>query len=172
VRVKTPLNSSSIMLYRSAYLLRMFLSYSQVPMLGNVCKNHRCTSCCYDTEMLLLDEDLERISGLGYHPDFFSSATSEGFKVLKNSKEGRCVFHDGTKCTIYENRPAGCMLYPIVFNEDSLSAVKDYSCPFREEFPLSWKAKKQLSNIYPKLLRERENRLKLDRKSVSQSSLT
>lgn len=121
--------------------------------------------------MLLLDEDLQRISGLGYNLDFFSSKTSEDFKILKNSKEGRCVFHDGTNCTIYENRPAGCKLYPIVFNEDSMSAVKDYSCPFRDEFPLSRNANKQLSNIYPQLLRERMNRLKLDGKSVSRTSL-
>jgi uncharacterized protein len=78
--------------------------------------------------MLLLDEDVKRIAGLGYEEQFFA-AGSEGFKVLKNSEAGRCVFHDGTQCTIYENRPKGCKLYPIIFNEDSMSAVKDDLCP-------------------------------------------
>lgn len=109
--------------------------------------------------MLLLDEDVERISDLGYDRNFFSSVTLKGFKVLKNSREGRCVFHDGTNCTIYENRPKGCALYPIVFNEDSMSAVKNYSCPFRDEFFLSWKAKKQLPNVYERLLRESADRI-------------
>lgn len=113
--------------------------------------------------MLLLDEDVERISGLGYDRDYFSSTTIEGFKVLKNSKEGRCVFHDGTECTIYENRPIGCALYPIVFNEDSMSAVKDYSCPFRDEFTLSWKSKKQLSSVLQRLLTESTDGSKLNR---------
>jgi Fe-S-cluster containining protein len=105
--------------------------------------------------MLLLDEDVERIGGLGYEEKFFA-ATSRGFKVLKNSKAGRCVFHDGTQCTIYENRPRGCKLYPIIFSEDSMSALKDDLCPYREEFRLSVQAKRELSDdVYPRLLAER-----------------
>ncbi len=119
--------------------------------------------------MILLDEDVKRIASLGYDPDFFSSTTAEGFKVLNNSKEGRCVFHDGTKCTIYEDRPKGCKLYPVVFNEDSMKAVKDDFCPYRDEFPLSWKTKKEMSNIYPKLLRESSDRLKHDKKTFPET---
>jgi uncharacterized protein len=113
--------------------------------------------------MLLLDDDVRRISEQGYAEDFFSTVTSEGFKLLKNSKEGRCVFHDGTKCTIYDNRPKGCKLYPIVFNEDSMSAVRDNFCPFKEEFKLSMKAKMELSSIYPRLLSESSDRIKIKR---------
>ncbi|MDG6923530.1 MAG: YkgJ family cysteine cluster protein [Nitrososphaerota archaeon] len=115
-------------------------------------------SCCFHTEMLLLDEDVERISGLGYEEKFFV-AKSQGFKVLKNSRAGRCVFHDETRCTIYENRPKGCKLYPIIFNEDLMSAVKDDLCPYREEFRLSAQAKRELSDdVYPQLLAERLER--------------
>ncbi len=109
--------------------------------------------------MMLLDEDITRIAGLGYDQSFFV-AESEGFKVLKNSKAGRCVFHDGSKCTIYENRPKGCKLYPIILKEDSMSAVKDDLCPYRDEFSLSMKARRELSEIYPKLLSERLDRIK------------
>ncbi len=112
--------------------------------------------------MLLLDEDVKRIADLGYEEKFFV-AKSQGFKVLKNSRAGRCVFHDGTQCTIYENRPKGCKLYPIIFNEDSLSAVKDDFCPYRGEFRLSAKAKRELSDdVYPRLMAER-----LERKAES-----
>jgi uncharacterized protein len=109
--------------------------------------------------MLLLNEDVKRISRLGYKEDFFILTNSEGFKMLKNSSEGRCVFHDGTKCTIYGDRPKGCKLYPIVFNEDSMAAVKDAFCPFRDEFRISQKAKKELSNMYPRLLSESSHRI-------------
>ena len=131
--------------------------------MGNICKTHACVKCCYNTEMLLLDEDVRRISELGYAEDFFSKVTPDGFKLLKNGKEGRCVFHDGTNCTIYDNRPKGCKLYPIIFNEASMSAVKDDFCPFRAEFKLSTKAKMELSNIYPRLLSESSDRIRIKR---------
>ena len=105
--------------------------------------------------MLLLKEDVERIVGLGFEEKFFASK-SKGFMVLKNSRAGRCVFHNGTQCTIYENRPKGCKLYPIIFSEDSMSAVKDDLCPYREEFRLSEKSKRELSDVYTRLLSERK----------------
>ena len=114
--------------------------------------------------MLLLEEDVKRIVGLGYKEQFFASG-SDGFKVLKNSSEGRCVFHDGEKCTIYENRPKGCKLYPVIFDEDLMSAVKDELCPHREEFRLSPKARQELSDIYPKLIAERSERIKKTKNS-------
>ena len=107
--------------------------------------------------MPLLD-DVERISGLGYVERFFAGK-SKGFKVLKNSRAVRCVFHDGTQCTIYENRPKGCKLYPIIFGEDSMFAVKDDLCAYREEFRLSTQAERDLSDdVYPRSLAERLGR--------------
>jgi Fe-S-cluster containining protein len=121
--------------------------------------------------MFLLDEDIKRITALGYVEDFFDE-TQEGFKVLKNSKEGRCVFHDGTKCTIYENRPKGCKLYPIIFDIDYKKAVKDSFCPYRDEFRLSPEAKHELSILYPQLLTERLHRIKEWKRKVALLSLT
>ena len=124
----------------------------------NVCGSHRCTSCCYDTEMMLLEEDIERIVGLGYKEDLFAAGLDQ-FKVLRNSSAGRCVFHDGKGCTIYENRPKGCKLYPVVYDEDLSLPVRDVSCPYRNEFRITSKAKKELPEIYRNLISERRNRL-------------
>lgn len=112
-------------------------------------------SCCYETEMLLLEEDVERIVALGYKESYFA-VESDGFKMLRNSSSGRCVFHDGKKCTIYSNRPAGCRLYPIIFDEDLNHAVKDRLCPYRDEFDVSLKTKRELSDVYLKLIDERK----------------
>jgi len=113
--------------------------------------------------MLLLDEDVKRIAGLGYKEQFFA-AGSESFKVLRNSRAGRCVFHDGEGCSIYEDRPQGCKLYPIIFSEDSMSAVKDDLCPYRNEFSLSERAERELSDVYMKLMNERLGRIKAESK--------
>jgi uncharacterized protein len=122
----------------------------------NVCKRHHCVSCCYDTEMLLLDDDVRRIKDLGFEESCFA-IYSHGFKMLKNSGQGRCVFHDGKRCTIYENRPAGCRLYPVIYDENTNRPVKDRLCPFRAEFDLSWKAKQQMTDVYHSLMIQRQN---------------
>ena len=109
--------------------------------------------------MLLLDDDVERIVSLGFKEGSFA-VESDGFKMLRNSSSGRCVFHDGKQCTIYSNRPAGCRLYPIIFDEDLNHAVKDGSCPYRDEFDLSLKAKRELSGVYLKLMDERKATLR------------
>jgi hypothetical protein len=105
--------------------------------------------------MLLLEDDVQRIVGLGFNEDSFA-AESNGFKILRNSNSGRCVFHDGKQCTIYSNRPAGCRLYPIIFDEDLHHPVKDGLCPYRDEFDLSSKIKRELSDVYLKLTDERK----------------
>ena len=135
--------------------------------LKNVCKTHSCVSCCYHTEMLLLREDIDRIAGLGFDEQFFSISTPDGFIALKNSRMGRCVFHDGTKCTIYENRPKGCKLYPIIFDEDTMLAVRDELCPYRSEFALSHSSKRQLGIVYPQLLREKSQRNGAEKESIA-----
>jgi uncharacterized protein len=105
--------------------------------------------------MLLLEDDVQRIVSLGFKEGSFA-VESDGFKMLRNSSAGRCVFHDGKQCTIYSNRPAGCRLYPIIFDEDLNHPVKDGLCPYRDEFDLSLKEKRELSDVYIKLIDERK----------------
>jgi len=105
--------------------------------------------------MLLLEDDVERIVSLGFKEGSFA-VESDGFKMLRNSSSGRCVFHDGKQCTIYSNRPAGCRLYPVIFDEDLNHPVKDESCPYRDEFNISFKVKRELSGVYLKLIDERK----------------
>jgi Fe-S-cluster containining protein len=114
--------------------------------------------------MLLLDDDVKRIKGLGFEESHFVR-DSDGFKMLKNSSYGRCVFHDGKQCTIYANRPAGCRLYPIIFNENTNRPVKDSLCPFRSEFNLSLEAKQELTTVYHSLIDERKT-IKPEKKKI------
>ena len=104
--------------------------------------------------MLLLKDDVRRIVNLGFKEDSFT-VEFRGFKKLRNSN-GRCVFHDGEQCTIYPNRPLGCRLYPVIFDEDLNHPVMDRLCPFRAEFPLSSKARRESSKLYLKLISERQ----------------
>ncbi len=78
--------------------------------------------------MILLRSDIERIKSLGYDESFFVREMY-GYKVLKNIN-GYCVFYNPStkKCRIYQARPLGCRLYPIIYDEKRGIIVDSY-CP-------------------------------------------
>jgi len=107
--------------------------------------------------MFLTNKDIERIQKKGYESkDFFRE--KNGWFMLKNRK-GKCVFHDGLKCLIYEFRPKGCWLYPLIFNDELHIAVLDDECPFAEEFEINSKEIEHLTNLIHQLKIERKQRL-------------
>lgn len=91
----------------------------------------KCGKCCENTEMILLMDDIERIASLGFKVKDFV-VYSKGFPRLRNV-DGRCVFLDPKTrlCKIYDWRPRGCRLYPLVYVIRSYSEeiAVDNSCP-------------------------------------------
>jgi Fe-S-cluster containining protein len=106
--------------------------------------------------MLLSNEDIVRIEQLGYAKDFFVRE-EDGWLQLKNDK-GRCVFHDKTHCTIYDYRPKGCSLYPIVFNKFEQKAIYDKDCPYPFSFMMSDATLKELFILVEQMEYERLQR--------------
>jgi len=88
-----------------------------------------CGRCCYETEMILLPNDIHRISDLGFDTSFFVDCSS-GYPRLRNV-DGHCVFLNpvDNSCTIYPYRPLGCRLYPIVYDLDKDTVAVDEDCP-------------------------------------------
>jgi len=68
--------------------------------------------------MLLSTEDIERLERKGYSKKFFVRFDSEGYAKLRNL-QGHCVFYDAEKqrCKVYTDRPLGCRLYPVIYDE-------------------------------------------------------
>ena len=122
------------------------------------CLETKCIQCCVKTNMVLTSYDIETIEKLGYEVKFFVSERNRWLQ-LKN-KKGRCVFHNGTICTIYDHRPEGCVLYPIVYDKDHRSAILDSDCPQRHCFLLSNTKSKQLYTLISILEKERVGRKK------------
>ncbi len=91
----------------------------------------RCGVCCHETEMLLSSKDIERIEKLGYTRNFFVRFDNKGYATLKNH-HGHCVFYNPEKrrCTVRTQRPAGCRIYPVIYDEDRGITV-DTICPSR-----------------------------------------
>jgi hypothetical protein len=102
----------------------------------------RCGECCKETEMLLSNEDIERLERKGYVRVFFVRFDKEGYAILRNQK-GNCVFFDAEKlvCRERDNRPLGCRIYPIMHDEDK-GIVIDELCPARNTISEKQKARK------------------------------
>jgi hypothetical protein len=79
--------------------------------------------------MPLTVEDLERIKALGFDENDFSIFVG-GVRRLRNV-HGRCYFLEENRCTIYEHRPEGCRIYPLVLSSGKV--VVDDLCPMKDE---------------------------------------
>ncbi|MEM1517134.1 MAG: YkgJ family cysteine cluster protein [Thermofilum sp.] len=92
-----------------------------------------CGLCCRATEMVLLRKDVERLERLGYRRGDFA-VESGGFARLRNV-DGYCYFYDKATglCRVYEHRPLGCRLYPLVFDEVR-GVLLDPECPLSSFF--------------------------------------
>lgn len=83
--------------------------------------------------MPLTEADIRRIEKLGYRREDFSVLDDELVPQLRNDS-GHCVFLTRGKCSIYEDRPEGCRLYPLVWDRDTGKVVRDDFCPYTKEF--------------------------------------
>ena len=92
--------------------------------------------------MLLSKKDVNQIKKLGYKFDDFA-LIKDGWIQLKNQNDV-CVFHDGKKCKIYNFRPEGCRLYPIVYDYDAKKAFLDKDCPMKQNFKITNERENQL----------------------------
>ncbi|MET1124358.1 MAG: YkgJ family cysteine cluster protein [Archaeoglobaceae archaeon] len=101
-----------------------------------------CAKCCLETEMILVREDIERLRALGYE-DFYEFR--DGFYRLKNV-DGKCVFLKNNVCEVYEHRPLGCRVYPLIYDEECGTVLDPY-CPHREVFEPDFEALKRLLKL-------------------------
>lgn len=122
---------------------------------GVSCLKYNCIKCCINTNMILTNEDIIRINKLGFKSKYFFEK-KDGWKCLKNI-DGKCIFHNGHICTIYNSRPDGCRFYPIVFNKDDQIAILDKDCPYKNNLIISKIKENKIKNLvrileYEKLL--------------------
>jgi uncharacterized protein len=123
---------------------------------GSPCLRHRCVACCLETEMPLTEDDLKRIENLGFKRDEFT-VKAEGETCLRNVNRV-CFFLEGGRCRIYEGRPEGCRIYPLVYDVDSQKFVNDMVCPHSPEFRATREDKDRLKRLIRRLDREAAKR--------------
>ena len=79
--------------------------------------------------MLLSEEDVKRLERLGFSREDFTALDGDGLTKLRNAGEW-CYFYDPNKkkCQVYEHRPLGCFIYPVVYSNDE-GIITDEFCP-------------------------------------------
>ncbi len=91
----------------------------------------KCGVCCTETEMLLSQKDITRLEKKGFSKNHFVHYDNQGYAQLKN-REGYCIFYDhkNRQCSVYADRPSGCRVYPVIFDEEK-GIVLDNICQSR-----------------------------------------
>ena len=139
------------------YMRQRGVTLARPPSKKVPCLIHGCSKCCVETQMPLLEDDIHRITLLGFERDFFT-VEKDGWVTLRN-QDGKCVFLEDGLCSIYQFRPEGCRLYPIVYDPSQGYAALDEDCPYRDEFKLTPPLVNRVSRVVEQLYREREKRL-------------
>jgi Fe-S-cluster containining protein len=125
------------------------------------CIDLGCIQCCKNTKMILSEKDIDRIQSLGFSYNYFININN-GWLELKN-KDGVCVFHNYKKCIIYENRPEGCALYPLIYDIDDKCAIFDKECPHQSKFIIYKDLKNKIFNLVSRVISERSKRMNYDK---------
>jgi Fe-S-cluster containining protein len=81
--------------------------------------------------MVLSKEDTERLERAGFNREDFAVTGRDGLTRLRNVGEW-CYFYDSEekKCQVYECRPLGCFIYPVIYSNDE-GVITDEICPMR-----------------------------------------
>jgi len=79
--------------------------------------------------MLLSKEDIERLERVGFSREDFTVTCEDGLMRLRNVGKW-CYFYNPAekKCQVYEDRPLGCLLYPVIYSIEE-GAIVDELCP-------------------------------------------
>ena len=140
---------------------------------GNPCRDHGCSACCHDVEMLLTDADLARITAhvaAQGGPEEFWFRADDGYLQLR-TRDGPaaaggngkpCVFlAPSGACSIHDVRPEGCRLYPAVWDEGVRDAELDETyCPHTDGFFIPKATRDAVRRLADRLEGERQPRIR------------
>jgi hypothetical protein len=75
---------------------------------------------------------LEEVTGQPWRD--FAAYDGHAHVILKN-RGGHCIFFSPTdkKCIVYDARPLGCQIYPLVYDTDAGKCAYDEDCPHPRE---------------------------------------
>jgi len=123
------------------------------------CIHRDCHACCVDTRMTLTEVDAAQLEAAG-HRDFFFINDDHDLQLV--NLEGHCVFLIDGRCSVHDDRPEGCRLYPLILDLSVDRVILDAFCPYAKEFAFTQDDAVQLRRSVTD--EEREGRLRAARR--------
>ena len=125
----------------------------------NPCFYHDCHICCLNTRMTLTEADAARLEAVG-HRDFFFVNDDHDLQLI--NVDGHCIFLVDGRCSVHDDRPEGCRLYPLILDLSVDRVVLDAFCPWAKEFTFTQDDRVELRRSVTD--EEREGRLRASRR--------
>ena len=100
----------------------------------NPCLANDCHRCCLKTRMTLTEADRERLDAAGCQ-DFFFVNDDHDLQLI--NVDGHCIFLIDGRCSIHDDLPEGCRLYPLILDLSVDRVVLDAFCPWAKEFTIT-----------------------------------
>jgi Fe-S-cluster containining protein len=123
---------------------------STSPCLGNACH-----ICCLDTRMTLTEADVGRLEAAGQRGFYF---VNDDHDLQLLNVDGHCIFLVEGRCSVHDDRPEGCRLYPLILDLSVDRVVLDTICPWARDFTFTREDEVQLRRSV--VDEEREGRLR------------
>jgi Fe-S-cluster containining protein len=121
------------------------------------CQDKNCSHCCIEADVPLLQEDIDRITSLGYYDVYFAT-DYQGAKFMRKLN-GKCIFYQQNKCEIENWRPKRCKFYPLTYDEKTKSVLVQDFCKYRSEFEINQTEFKHMDAFIDQLKKEIDMRL-------------
>jgi len=131
----------------------------------------KCGTCCGDTKekirhVLLLSTEAEQIAAATSQQVCDFAVEVEGkapysYEMKKTAENGKCVFLEKNRCTIYSLRPLICRFYPF---ELKTAANRKYKFLYTSECPRIGKGKTLSKNYFEELFHLARTKTKAQRK--------
>jgi Fe-S-cluster containining protein len=107
----------------------------------NPCLANDCHRCCLKTRMTLTEADRERLDAAGCQ-DFFFVNDDHDLQLI--NVDGHCIFLIDGRCSIHDDLPEGCRLYPLILDVSVDRVVLDPFCPWAKVFTFTQDERVQL----------------------------
>jgi len=99
----------------------------------SICEKYNCSTCCHDREVILTHEDVTKLLTMGHYEQVFAMPSRHGHNLKELIFQGGdCIFLKAGRCSVYENRPTACRIFPYTYGDNG--GIVDPACPHGKEF--------------------------------------
>ena len=128
------------------------------------CKENNCSYCCIEADVPLLQEDIDRLTAMGYYDVYFCEDYN-GAKFIRKL-DGKCIFFQNGKCEVYEKRPKRCRHPQITYDEKTKSVLILESCKYKSSYEMTRNDMNYMEEFISLLIKEIEMRAKYESPKV------